>query len=72
MARVQLAPRVENRDDRFVAVIFVAESHLLQAGTMSERPHVVRPEPASAAKIRWGAPLRRSCGSWSVHDTFNP
>ena len=49
VARVQLAPGIQDGDDRFADIIFVRIPHLLDPRPMSKGSQVVRSEPSVTA-----------------------
>ena len=51
VARVDVAPRVDDRDDRLALVVGARVAHLRRARAMAERAHVVRAEPAMRAQF---------------------
>ena len=51
VARVDVAPRVDDRDDRLAAVIRGVEAHLRGARAVAEGPQVVHAVPAVAAEF---------------------
>ncbi len=60
MARVDVAPRVDDRDDRLALVIGARIAHLRRARMVAERAHVVVAEPAVRAQV--GGLLARAHG----------
>ena len=63
VARVRVAPGVEDRDDRLAGEVVGAEARLLRARAMAERAQIVRAEPAVAAQV-----VRRACADGSCRD----
>ena len=61
VARVGVAPRVQDRDDRLAADVLGAEPGLLRARAMAERSQIVLAEPAIAARGRPAAGVAGSC-----------
>src|SRR5207247_10639883 len=51
VARVVVAPRVQDRDDRPAGDVLGAEAGLLRARAVAERSQIVRTEPAIASKV---------------------
>src|SRR5204863_4427528 len=51
VARVGVAPRVQDRDDRPAGDVLGAEAGLLRARAVAERSQIVRTEPAIASKV---------------------
>ena len=50
---VHVRPRIENADHGLRLEILGIESHLLEAGTVTEAALIVRRKPAGAAKGGW-------------------
>jgi hypothetical protein len=63
VARIQVTPRRENRNDRLAAEILARVAHLQRARAMTERAQVLRAEPAMAAQIFRALSLRHA---WSL------
>ena len=51
VTRIDVAPRVDDRDDRLALVIGARIAHLRRARPMAERAHVVRSVPAMRAQL---------------------
>src|SRR6185436_13764815 len=67
VARVGIAPGVEDRDDRLRGDVFGGETRLLRPRAMAEGSQIVAPEPLVAPQV-----LRLSPGSGHVVHRISP
>src|SRR6185437_16656257 len=51
LAGIQIAPGVEDADDRLAGPILLVIAHLLHARAMAKRTEIIRPQPSQAAEL---------------------
>jgi hypothetical protein len=66
VAGVDLAPRVDDADDRLAAIVGLVEPHLLGPGAMAEGAQVGGAEPAAAAELFGRLPGHDRLSMWSL------